>query len=98
MKGIRFYEEFSNKRKGVSAGNCVAVLLDERGRPLWSDVRMVDAIAAVFDGPNSGVTLTTVDMQWLRNHCKRVPEGRARFVHPNLFALLEEPRRGRRAA
>ncbi len=28
MKGVSFYEEFANKRKGVSEGNCVAVLVE----------------------------------------------------------------------
>lgn len=83
MRGFRFYEEFSNKRKGVSAGQVVAVSTEHtRGV-------MLDAVASVFDRANSPVESTMVDRGWLRQKCKRVSEERARQVHPKLFSYLK---------
>ena len=87
MKGIRFYEEFTNKRKGISAGNVFALDLYEgdngyyRAHPFGT--------GAVFDEPNSPVAGTGVSWEWLRAKCKRVSEAHARTVHPVLFARLD---------
>lgn len=86
MKGIRFYEEFENKRKGVSAGNVTAVILDDRGQPQRNGDGTYTCIGAVFHTPNSGVATTACSPEWLAENCKRVPEKRAREVHPLLFS------------
>ncbi len=82
MIGIRFYEEFTNTRKKVSEGNCIAVLA-AHGDGCF------DAIAAVFYQPNSPPASTKVSRAYLMRHCKRVRESRARHIHPRLFSFLD---------
>lgn len=48
-----------------------------------------EAIAGLFDRPNSPVASTAVAVDVLREKCKRVPERRAREVHPELFKYLD---------
>jgi len=51
MKGIRFYAEYPTnaaKRRKDTPANVVAVLLDDRGRPLWNGSTF-DAIAAISE-------------------------------------------------
>ena len=89
MKGYRFYEEFVNKRKGISAGNVVAVSTDVE--PLSRDrVACVEGFEGIFDAPNSPVNWGGVGLDYLRFNCKRVSEARARTVHPALFERLDE--------
>lgn len=86
MRGIKFYEEFINKRKGESAGNCVAV---------FSDIEMrnpdgtFSGVGAIYDHPNSPVASTGVAHAVLEKIFKRVSERRAREVHPELFRYLD---------
>ena len=82
MKGIRFYEEFKDSRKRVSAGNVFALDVDLRYPELFGT-------AALFDEPNSPVCGTGVSREWLRKQTKRVSEAHARTVHPALFAWLD---------
>ena len=91
MKGYRFYEEFENKHKGISAGTVVAVELETRRyyRDLCIPHHDIGAVAAVFDHPNSGCTFTAVSFDYLRTKCKRISEARAREIHPHLFDYLE---------
>ena len=88
MKDWRFYEEFEHKRKGVSAGNVVAVYL-----PTWTESLMltkcVEALSALFFRPNSPVSFGGVSLGHLQEKCKRVSETRAREVHPALFERLD---------
>lgn len=86
MKGIRFYEEFSDKRNGVSEGNVVAVMC-ANGANLRGEY---DALVAVFPRANSPTEGTTVSPGYLRERCKRVGELRARRIHPALFARLDQ--------
>jgi len=82
MTGITFYEEFQNTRKTKPIGNVIAVFDGtERGG-------MVDAVASVYDRPNSPATGIGVDRGYLRSRCRRVDEARAREIHPRLFAFL----------
>ena len=87
MKGLRFYEEMSDKRRGISAGNVAAVSTD----PLFPGQRFPEALAAVFTYANSPVQVTAVDPNWVRKNCRRVSEARARHIHPKLFARLDTP-------
>ena len=88
MKGFRFYEEFKNKRKGISTGNCVAVYLENDGHAQfyrsggWS---LVNAVVAITDDPNSDVLSDSVSREFLSDDCKRVSEKRAREIHPRLI-------------
>lgn len=84
MKDIRFYEEFTSKRKGLSAGTVVAVGLSN---PVLGEY---EAVGAVFDRPNSPVASTSVHSNYLYKNCKRVSEQRARQVHPRLFEYLDK--------
>jgi hypothetical protein len=105
MRGIRFYEEFIDKRRGESAGTVVAVLLDKYQRPYthWSEAAnkscggwVVDVISGMFDVCNSEVGVGSASPDYLREWCKRISEKRARAIHPQLFVYLdrEEVRHG----
>lgn len=98
MRGIRLYEEFTNKRRGESAGMVVAVLLDQYQQPYmhWSEAAnkahgdwLADAISGVFDIHNSEVEMGDVSFSYLRARCKRISEARARAIHPQLFVYLD---------
>lgn len=81
MIGYRFYEELSPG--GRSEGNVVAILVGtDRGD-------MLDAIAAAQERANAPVESTTVCARYLRQRCRRVPERRARAIHPNMFTAIE---------
>lgn len=84
MRYVRFYEEFTNKRRGESAGTVIA-LIPENRCPDGSR----EAVGALFDQPNSPVASTSVSDGYLFKNCKRVSETRAREVHPNLFEYLD---------
>ena len=96
MKGFRFYEEFENARKTKPTGNVIALVLSRDGRPeTFPDsvrgrtVYLMEAVAAIFDVPNSDVISVSVSRDQLSKRCKRVPETRARTVHPRLFEHLD---------
>lgn len=84
MKDIRFYEEFTSKRRGLSAGTVVAI-----GLPNILGDGTFEAVGAVFERPNSPVTSISVHCSYLFFNCKRVSEQRAREVHPELFKYLD---------
>jgi hypothetical protein len=87
MNGVRFYEEFSSKRRGVSEGNVVAVLVANGWSPGYG--RIYDAIVAPFEHTNCPPCGGSVSTEYLRLKCKRVSEARAREIHPRLFTMLE---------
>ena len=90
MNGIRFYHEFTNKAKRKSAGAVVAALVGNG--QFWSAGRACyEAIAALFDHPNSVVCCTAVAWDYLHDKCKRVSEAKARTIHPALFERLDQP-------
>ena len=91
MKGYRFYLEFANtyKRcKNKHCGNVVAVLLDACGKPLVGSTGLLDSVVGAYDRPNSGVTASGAQREYLATRCKRISEALARSVHPALFAPL----------
>lgn len=70
--------------------NCVAVPLDEAGRPLWQGATMnADAVVSVRGTPNSPVCGGSVSRDYLRTRCVRVPQALACQLHPNLFTYLD---------
>ena len=88
MIGIRFYAEFQDKSKRQPGGNAVAVLT--LNGAYWSSGQLCyEALAALFDRPNSPVAGTGVALDYLRQKCKRISEARARIIHPALFERLD---------
>lgn len=101
MKGIRFYQEFENKSKTRATGNVVAIfagkvagqagdgrfLMDTPGR---GRVALYEGLGSVYSEPNSPVASTSVAVDHLNGYCKRVPEAKARKIHPALFEYLDK--------
>ena len=89
MNGIRFYQEFKNKSNCQSAGTVVAALV--LNGSYWSSGTICyEALAAIFDGPNSPLAGTGVACDYLRQKCKRISEAKARTIHPALFERLDQ--------
>jgi hypothetical protein len=84
MKHITLYEEFANKPKRISTGNCLAVIRKNR----CPDGSM-ECVGSVFEHPNSACAGTAVSSEYLQQNCKRVAEDHARKTHPRLFERLE---------
>ncbi len=90
MTGMRFYAEFKDKSKRQSGGNVVAVLA--LNGIYWSSGKLChEAIAALFDQPDSPVAGTGVARDYLQQRCQRVSEAKARAIHPALFQRLDTP-------
>lgn len=95
MNGIRFYQEFANKSKTKPTGNIIAALAGRitgaagNGVFFSGGAACYEAVAGLFDAPNSPVASTAVAIDLLREKCKRVSETKARQVHPNLFEYLD---------
>jgi hypothetical protein len=90
MNGIRFYREFTDKAKRQPSGTVVAALVVNGS--YWSGGTICyEALAAVFDWPNSPVAGTGVAHDYLRQKCKRIGEAHARMIHPALFERLDLP-------
>ena len=88
MSGIFFYQEYRDKSKHESAGTIVAALVCNG--LYWSSGKICyEAIAGLFDRPNSPVAGTGVAMDYLRQKCKRISEAKARTIHPTLFESLD---------
>jgi hypothetical protein len=49
-----------------------------------------EAIAGLFDRPNSPVAGTGVALDYLRQKCMRISEAKARSIHPVLFDRLNQ--------
>jgi len=96
MKGIRFYLEYPNaaeKRKATRAelgnhsGNVIAVF--EGTEAIGSNGPQVDALAALFNRPNSPVMGSAVSLEFIQEKTKRISEAQAREIHPELFIRLD---------
>ena len=88
MNGIRFYLEYQDKSKRQPGGTVVAALV--LNGTYWSSGRCCyEAVAALFDWPNSPVAGTGVARDYLRLRCKRISESNARSIHPALFERLD---------
>ena len=90
MKGIHFYHEFKDKGKRQSAGTIVAALV---GNGCFRSGHKIcyEALAGLFDHPNSVVCGTAVSLDYLHEKCKRLGEARAQTIHPALFERLNQP-------
>jgi hypothetical protein len=90
MNGVRFYLEFSDSSKRQSGGTVVAALV--LNGSYWSSGKLCyEAIAALFEQPDSPVAGTGVALDYLRQRCRRVSEAQARAIHPALFNRLDTP-------
>jgi len=90
MNGVRFYLEFSDRSKRQSGGTVVAALV--LNGSYWSSGKLCyEALAALFNRPNSPVAGTGVALDYLRQKCKRISETKARTLHPALFERLDQP-------
>ena len=89
MKGIRFYREFTDETKRQSSGTVLAALV--LNGSYWSSGKLCyEAIAALFEQPNSPVAGTGVALDYLRRKCQRISEAKARGMHPALFERLDQ--------
>jgi hypothetical protein len=97
MKAIRFYLEYptaADKRTATRAelgnhtGNVIATF--DGTEAVTSQGPQVDALAAIFDRPNSPVAGTAVSLEYIRERAKRISEAQARQIHPELFNRLDE--------
>lgn len=68
----------------------VAVLLDDRGNPLWQGATLnMDAVTTCIEGEPLSYTLGGVSRDWLSTRATRIPEAIARKLSPELFTRLE---------
>ena len=89
MSGICFYQEFCDQSKRWSAGTIVAALVCNG--LYWSSGKVCyEAIAGLFDRPNSPVAGTGVARDYLRQKCKRISEAKARTIQTALFERLDQ--------
>lgn len=87
MKGIRFYLEYespAHKRKGEHLGTVFARYISS---PLES-VGMAEGAGAVSNIPNDWCCGSTASLDYLRTNCKRIPEAKAKEIHPRLIDYL----------
>jgi hypothetical protein len=89
MSGICFYQDFGDKSKCKSTGIIVAALVCN-GLYRSSGMICCEAIAGLFDRPNSPVAGTGVACDYLRQRCKCISEAKARTIHPTLFDRFNE--------
>jgi hypothetical protein len=87
MKGVRFYLEHSSlsqKRSGQHDGTVFAAFVDQKHDGC------VDGLGALYAYPDSPVCSTSASYGYLMDCCKRIPEARAREIHPSLFSRLDK--------
>lgn len=94
MKGIRFYEELTDKNRKAEAskGNVIAVAYETRWYNYTPDGyydTMFECVSALFFEPNSVCCGDGVSQRYLTKDTKRISETRAREIHPALFEYLE---------
>ena len=99
MKGYIFYLEFPTaqaKRKATRknltghGGNCIAVTSDKAEQvEQWRVNKCFPSFTAVQDIPNNPCCFNPVNVDYLKERCKRISEAQAREIHPNLFHRIE---------
>ena len=95
LHGIRFYEEFTDQSKRRASGTVVAALT-LNGTYGSSGKLCFEAVAGLFDQPNSPVAGTGVALNYLHQRCRRISETKARTIHPALFERLGQLRNNTR--
>lgn len=99
MKGFIFYLEFPTaqaKRKATRknltghSGNCIAVTSDRAEQiAQWRVNKCYPAFTAVRDIPNDPCCFNPVNVDYLKEFCKRISEAQSSEIHPNLFYRIE---------
>lgn len=90
MDGYQFFEEYRDERHRESAGNIIAVnMFDGSFVQEGAICYLVVCPAPDQRRPNSPVTMSLFNVEYLGARCKLVDERRARHVHPALFEYLE---------
>jgi len=83
----------SHLRKMAAGGwhvNVIAVLLGEKGQPLWTPgTNCMAAICPMNGCSNAPVQSGSPSIDYLRARCVRIDAELARKLHPNLFSYLE---------
>ncbi len=89
MKGIRFYEELTNKNRvsEESQGNVIAQLVGND--QVTDDGVMCETISALFFHPDSVCCGGSASLDYIWKNCRRISETKAREVHPQLFVYLD---------
>ncbi|MGH7720143.1 MAG: hypothetical protein ACREON_15040 [Gemmatimonadaceae bacterium] len=90
MRGYRFFEEFIDAGRQQSAGNVIAIHMAGHSFVKEGGV-CLNAVCAQIDKkePNSPVTSTLFNAEYLGERCRSISESRARTIHPRLFEYLE---------
>jgi hypothetical protein len=89
MHHVRFYHEFSDRRKTKSTGNVFAAFVGN-GVHVSNGLLCYEGLGALFAQPNSPVAGTSASLDFIRETCKRVSEAKARQIHPALFERLDQ--------
>ena len=84
----RFYEELDENRQ--SKGTVVAVDKSTERFDRYVGYNVFDAVAGVFDKPNSPVGSDSVSIVYLHTRTQAISETRARWIHPALFTFLDQ--------
>ena len=69
--------------------DCVALILGDNGRPVYSGNWIADAIGVAISGNRLSYCLAGVADDYLQKRCVRIPEDLARILSPELFRYLE---------
>ena len=88
MKGVLFYEEFKNKRNGVSEGTVIAAFVCNGTYQSEGEI-CYEGLVGVYPYSNSPVASSSIGLWYLRKHCKRISEAKAREIHPRMFERLD---------
>lgn len=90
MKGFRFYAEsretVAQLKARAERGErvpCFALHIED---PRWR--YSPGGAGCAIEGVPGSVGFTSCSLDWLRTKCKRIPEGLARELHPELFTYL----------
>ena len=91
MQGFTFFEEYRDESMQASSGNVIAVDLAAGSfvQPGGVCYRAVVPCRGEHDLPNSPVTMSLFNAEYLGMRCRRVSEDDARKIHPRLFEFLE---------
>ena len=90
MRGLRFFEEYTDAARAHSAGTVIAI--DMLGRSFVQEGGVCfDALSASDESgpPNGPVLQRWCNAEYLGSRCRSISEARARKIHPRLFEYLD---------
>ena len=68
---------------------CIAVYLDEFGRPIYSGDGCLEGMSVAIDSNHYSYSTNGMSREYLAKRCTRIPESLARKLSPQLFQRLE---------